>query len=196
MPSVPPARSAPAHFRNAHLADGRAAGRRRTGQRREDRTGAQVGHHQAARHAIEPAVERLVQILAGRRGTDRRAHHHEHRDGDQGKFIEARPEGFGNHMDGVETLKQHQKRQRDGAEAEGHRNSRQQHQQRNDEDERPLKSWAHGASPNASRAWARAKSSALTFSDSPNGEVRPVTREINSTRYCNVSRPRPTGIDK
>ena len=58
--------AAPAHLRNAHLADGGAAGGRRAGERGEDGAGAEIGNDQAAGHAIKPAVERLVKILAGR----------------------------------------------------------------------------------------------------------------------------------
>ncbi len=101
--------AAPAHLRNAHLADGRAAGRRRAGERGEDRAGAEIGDHQPARQAVEPAVERLVEILAGRRGADRRAHHHEHRDRDEREFVEAGPEGLGNDVQRIEALEEHQK---------------------------------------------------------------------------------------
>ena len=70
--------AAPAHFRNAHLADGGAAGGRRARERGKDRAGSDIGDHQTAGHAIEPAVERLVEVLAGGRRADRRAHHDEH----------------------------------------------------------------------------------------------------------------------
>ena len=141
--------AAPPHLRNAHLADGRAAGRRGAGERGEDGAGAEIGNHQSARHAVKPAVERLVEILAGRRRADRRAHHHEHRDRDQREFVEAGPERLGDDVHAVEALEQQQKDDRNRTEAERHRNARQQHQQRRDENESPLRGRAHGTSPNA-----------------------------------------------
>ena len=138
--------AAAAHLRNAHLADGGAAGGRRAGERREDRAGAEIGNHQPAGQPVEPAVERLVEILAGRRGADRRAHHHEHRDRDQGEFVEAGIEGLGDDLHAVEALEDQQKDDRDRAEAEGHRHARQQHQQGDDEDDGALRGRAHAPS--------------------------------------------------
>ena len=87
----------------------------------------------SAGNAVEPSIERFVQVLAGGRGPDRRAHHDEHRNSHQGKLVEPRPEGLGDDMKRYQTPGRSQGRQRDGAEAEGHRDARQQHQQRDDE---------------------------------------------------------------
>ena len=135
--------AAPAHFRNAHLADGGAAGGRRAGERGEDGAGAQVGNHQPARQAVEPAVERLVEVLAGGRGTDRRAHHHEHRDGDQRELVETGIERLGDDMHAVDALEDQQEDDRDRAEPEGDRHTRQQHQERRTRTMEPsVGSWA------------------------------------------------------
>ena len=96
--------AAPAHLGDAHLADRRAARGRRAGERGEDRARAEVGDHQAAGQPVEPAVERLVEILAGRRGADRRAHHHEHRDRDQREVVQPGVKRLGHHLQRVEAL--------------------------------------------------------------------------------------------
>ena len=94
---------------------------------------------QPAGQPVEPAVERLVEVLAGGRGADRRAHHHEHRDGDQREIVETGPERLGHDVHAVEALEDQQEDDRDRAEPEGDRNAGQQHQQRDDEDERALR---------------------------------------------------------
>ena len=171
--------AAPAHFRNAHLADGGAAGGRRAGERGKDGAGAQVGNHQPARQAVEPAVERFVEVLAGGRGTDRRAHHHEHRDGDQRELVETGIEGLGDDMHAVEALEDQQENNGDRAEPEGDRHTRQQHQQRQHQDDGAFGGRAHTSS---------------LSSLMPNGGDRPLTRQINSAKYCSTRRPSPTGI--
>ena len=80
--------AAATHFRDAHFADRGAACRRRACQRGENRAGSDIGNRKPARQPIEPAIERFVEILAGRRRADCRAHHHEHRDRDQREFVE------------------------------------------------------------------------------------------------------------
>ena len=130
--------AAPPHLRNAHLADGRAAGRRRAGERGKDGAGAEIGNHQAARHPVKPTVERFVEVLAGGRRADGGAHHHEHRDGDQREFVEARPERLGDNMHAVEAMKKQKEDDRNRAEAERDGNARHQHQKGDDENERSL----------------------------------------------------------
>src|SRR5258706_490734 len=78
----------PPHLRDPHLADRRTTRGRRPGERRKERAGAQIGDHETARHAIEPAVERFVEVLAGGRGADRRAHHHEHGNRYEGEVVQ------------------------------------------------------------------------------------------------------------
>ena len=128
--------AAPAHLRNAHLADGRAAGGRGAGERGEDRAGAEVGDHQAAGHAVEPAVERLVEVLAGGRRADRRAHHHEHRDRDQREVVQARSRTSPpTTCSASKPWKITRNDDRDRAEPERDRRAGQQHHQRDDEDD-------------------------------------------------------------
>ena len=79
-----------AHLRHAHLAD-RSAGRgRRPAERREDRAGAEIRGEQPARHPVQPALQRLVQIGAGARAGDRAAHQDEHRDRQEREAVERR----------------------------------------------------------------------------------------------------------
>ena len=99
--------AAPAHLGDAHLADRRAAGGRRAGQRGEHRAGAEIRDDEPARHAVEPAVERFVEVLARGRGADRRAHHHEHRDRHQREVVQARIERLGDDVQRVEALEDH-----------------------------------------------------------------------------------------
>ena len=131
--------AAPSHLRNAHLADGRAARGRRAGKRGEHRACAEVGDHQPARKTVEPAVERLVEILAGGRGADRRAHHHEHRDRNQREVVQSVKEGLGNDVQRTEALKDDDEGDRERAKTEGDRRAREQHDQRDDQDDRALR---------------------------------------------------------
>ena len=141
--------SAPPHFRDAHLADGGAAGGRGAGERGEDGAGAEIGNDQAAGQAVKPSVERLVQILAGRRRADRGAHHHEHRNRHEGKIVEAGPECLGDDVHAVDAVKKQQEDDRYRAEAKRHRNSRHQHQKGCNENDNTLRGRAHGMSPKA-----------------------------------------------
>ena len=70
------------------------------------RAGAEIGDHQAAGHAVEPAVERVIEILAGGRGADRRAHHHEHRNRDQREIVQAGIERLRRHAQRIDSLEQ------------------------------------------------------------------------------------------
>ena len=90
MPSVPPAQIEPVamrrrhaavhHLRHAGLADRRRGGRARPADRREQAAGEDVGDHESARHAVEPAVQRLVDVVARRRDADRCAQQDEERE--------------------------------------------------------------------------------------------------------------------
>ena len=188
--------AAPPHFRNSHLADGGAAGGRRAGERGEDGAGAEIGNDQSARQAVKPAVERLVKILAGRRRADRGAHHHEHRNGHEGKIVEAGPERLGDDMHAVDAVKKQKEDDRYRAEAKRDRDSRQQHQKGRNENDNTLRGRAHGTSPKACLAWSRPNSSKSSFGLRPKGSALPVTRQINSAKYCKTSSPRPNGIDR
>src|SRR6185295_5875819 len=70
----------------------------------------------------------------------------------------------------------------------------QQHDQGDDKNDAALDGRAHGASPSACWAWARAASSAVSLGLRPNGGWRPVTRLMRSTTYWSVTRPSPIGI--
>ena len=188
--------AAPAHLRDAHLADGGAAGGRGAGEGGEDRAGAEVGDDQPAGQAVEPAVKRLVEVLAGRRGADRRAHHHEHRDRDQRELVEPGPERLGDHVQGVEALEDRQEDERDRAEPERDRNAGEQDEQRDDEDDRALGGRAHDFSP---RAFAGAGTGhvlgSLLVVDAE-GRARPLRSSSSSATYCRTRSPRPIGIER
>jgi hypothetical protein len=113
--------AAPAHFRNAHLADRRAARRRRAGKRGEHRARAEVGNHQSARKSVKPAVEGFVEILAGRRGADGGAHHHEHRNRNQREVVQPVKEGLRNDVQRTEALKNDNKGDRERSKTERNR---------------------------------------------------------------------------
>jgi hypothetical protein len=57
----------PSHFRNASAADRGASGRARSRHRREQRAGHHIGDAETAGHAIEPHVQRIIEIGAGAR---------------------------------------------------------------------------------------------------------------------------------
>src|SRR6185312_4988601 len=141
-------------------------------------------------------VERLIEILAGGRGADRRTHHHEHRNGDEREVVETRPEGLGDDVERVDALEDEQEDDRHRAEAEGHGNARHEHDEGGDEDERAFCCRGHGASPSAACACSRAKRSASAAGARPNGCARPVIKARNSAMYSNTRRPRPTGMDR
>ena len=166
--------AAPAHLRDAHLADGGAAGRRGARERGEDRAGAEVGDHEPAGQPVEPAVERLVQVLAGGRRADRRAHHHEHRDRDQREVVQPRPEGLGDDVQRVEALEDDEEGDAIRAEPEGHRDARDEHQQRDDEDDRACMPGLMALSEGF--LGLRADNVfAVCVSEMPKGGARPVT---------------------
>jgi hypothetical protein len=124
-----------------------AARRRRTGERGEDSAGAEVGDHEAARQAVEPAIECFVQVAPGRRRADRRTHHHEHRDRNQREVVEPRVEGLRHHLHGVEALKDEQEHDRERAQAERDRRPGEKYDERGDEDDRALRRRAHSLIP-------------------------------------------------
>ena len=145
---------------------------------------------QAAGQTVEPAVERFIEILAGRRGADRRAHHHEHRDRHQRELVEPGPEGLGDDVHAVEALEHQEEDDRDRAEAERDRNTRQQHQQRDDQNEQAfeLVTGLQGL---------RSRNSSDLLAEMPKGGARPVTRHISSARYCRTtSRVRSASRDR
>jgi hypothetical protein len=124
-----------AHLGDAHLADRRAGRRRGTGERREQRAGAEVGNHQRAGHAVQPARQRLVEVGAGARGSDRRAHDDEHRQGHQGEIVQAGEHRFRHEMHAAPAVERQHETQCHGAEAEGDRQPGGQHQQGGDHDQ-------------------------------------------------------------
>src|SRR6185295_850191 len=183
-----------AHLRNAHLADRGAAGGRRAGERSKDGAGSEIGDHQSARNAVEPAVERLIEVLAGGRGADGGTHHHEHGNRHQREVMQAGIKGFRRHAQRVHALEDHQKRKGDGAEPESDWRAREQDDQSYDEDDDALGGGAHTISPTASLAAARAASSAVAFGGRPNGGSRPVTSFMSSATYCRLRIANPNGI--
>ena len=79
-----------AHFRNAGRADRRAGRGRRSCHRREQRAGKNVGDAEPAGHAMQPRMQRRIQILAGAGPADRGALEDEQRDRqqrDRGHFL-------------------------------------------------------------------------------------------------------------
>ena len=110
-----------AHLGHAHLADGGAGRRRGAGERGEDRAGADVGDHQPARHPVQPAVQRLVEVGAGPRGGDGAAHQDEHRDRQQGEVVEPAVEDVGHDRERAQAVEDHQEENGDEAQGEGHR---------------------------------------------------------------------------
>src|SRR5262249_53513562 len=170
--------AAPAHLRDTHLADGGGGGGGRGGEGREDRTGCDIGDHKAPRHAIEPAVERLVEVLARGRRADRGAHHHEHRDRYQREVRETGIECLGRHVQRIHALKDHEERERDGAQPECNRRAGEQYDERGDKNDRALGGRTH----------------AFSFGGSPNGHSRPVTNLMTSATYCRLRSANPTGI--
>ena len=56
--------AAPPHLGDAHFADGGAARRRRAGKRCEYGASPEVGDHQPSRQAIQPAIERFVEVAS------------------------------------------------------------------------------------------------------------------------------------
>jgi hypothetical protein len=131
---------------------------------------------------VEPAVERLVQVLAGRRGADRRAHHHEHGDRHEGEIIEPGIEGLGGDAQRVDALKQDEESNGDGAQAERDRRARQKDDEGDDEDDRALGGGVHSSTPSCDL--------------NPKGGSRPDTSFTISTTYCRVSSAKPIGIDE
>ena len=171
--------AAAAHLGNAHFADGGATRGRGACESREDGAGADIRNGETAGQAVEPAVERLVEVLAGGRRADRGAHHYEHRNRDEGEIVETGIEGLGDDAHAVETLEYQKKDDRDRAQTESHRYARQQHPQRHDQNDEALSGRAHACvSPSAM----------------PKGGDRPVTRQISSAMYCRTKSPSPIGI--
>src|SRR6478735_2976900 len=113
---------------------------------------------QAGGYAIEPAVERLIEVLAGGRRADRRTHHHEHGYRHQREVGEAGVERLRRHVQRIQALEDHQKGDGDGAEPEGDRRTRQQHHQSDDENDGTLGGGAH----------------VVSFGGSPKGSSRPL----------------------
>ena len=79
-----------AHFRNAGRADRRTGGGRRSCHRREQRAGKHVGDAEPAGDAMQPGMQRRIQVLAGAGAADRSALENEQRDRqqrDRGHFL-------------------------------------------------------------------------------------------------------------
>jgi hypothetical protein len=138
-----------------------------------------VRDDQSARQPVQPAIKRLVEVLAGGRRADGGAHHDEHRDGDERELVEPGVERLGHHAHRVEALEDQQEDDRDGAEPERDRHAGNQDEQRHDEHDEALRGGAHSVGLSPVR---------------PNGGERRVTRQIVSTRYCSTSSPRPSGM--
>ncbi len=109
-----------AHFRDAGGADRRAGGGRGARHRCEQRAGKHVGDAEPAGHAMQPGVQRRIQILPGARFADRRALQDEERDRqqrDRGHFlVDVLGHGIergGGHVDAHEHHRDRAERKRD-----------------------------------------------------------------------------------
>ena len=112
------------------------------------RAGAKVGDDEPARNAVEPAVERLVQV-ARRRGDDAiaRAHQDEHRDRQQRETVQAGVEGLGDEVERTQALGTDQEGDRDAAEREGDGGAGEQGRERHQHDQEALRNSLTGAPP-------------------------------------------------
>src|SRR5262249_52006818 len=78
----------------------------------------------------------------------------------------------------IQALEDHEKRKGDGAKPERNRRTREQYDERSDEDDHALGGRAH----------------ATSLGGSPNGHSRPVTNLMISATYCRLRSANPTGI--
>ena len=126
-----------AHLGDAHLADRGAGGGTGAGHRGEKGAGAEVGHHQPARHLRQPAFERLVEIgpRPGRR--DRRAHDDEHRDRQEREAVELAVEQLRQGHQRSHAVERQQEPSRDDQQAGGHGHPGKQHEDGADGDHQP-----------------------------------------------------------
>jgi hypothetical protein len=81
-------------------------------------------------------------------------------------------------MQRIHALKDHEERERDGAQPKCNRRTGEKDEKRDDEDDGALAGRAH----------------AFSFGGNPNGHSRPLTNLMISTTYCRLRSANPTGI--
>ena len=117
-------------LRDAGRADRRARGRRRSAHRGEHRAREHVGEPETAGDLVQPRVERPVDVGAGARLADRRAHQHEQRDRQQREVVELRVHRLGDRPQIGRRHEDRHERERRQAERERDRHAREQQHER------------------------------------------------------------------
>ena len=135
-----------AHLGNARGTDRRTGGGTRSAHRGEHRAGHHVGGAEAAGDASHPAVERGIQVAAGARLADCRAHQDEQRNGQQDEIVELRIQGFGDQPHGFRRHVEQHEDQRHRAHRERDRHSGKQRNEGGDAEQDAYLQGTHSSS--------------------------------------------------